>query len=137
MSLVSHKKNVICRRLNNLIFFVFFSVAKGQLISKCTFGVFTFFQKTNENKSFTTVSKSSKVEFVRLVFRRNVGLKKSFQICLTFRIQKSWKETRKYVTDKSKIIIVNKIKWEFRIFLSPLCAACLTGWAYRRRRPEL
>ena len=24
---------------------------KGQLISKCLFGVFTFFQKTNENKS--------------------------------------------------------------------------------------
>ena len=25
--------------------------AKGQIISKCLFGVFTFFQKTNENKS--------------------------------------------------------------------------------------
>ena len=26
-------------------------ILKGQLISKCLFGVFTFFQKTNENKS--------------------------------------------------------------------------------------
>ena len=51
----------------------------GQLILKCLFGVFTFFQKTNENKST-----SSKVEFVRSFFRRNVGLKKSFRICLTF-----------------------------------------------------
>ena len=52
---------------------------KGQLISKCLFGVFTFFQKTNENKST-----SSKVKFVCSFFGRNVGLKKSFRICLTF-----------------------------------------------------
>ena len=51
----------------------------GQLISKCLFGVFTFFQKMNENKST-----SSKDEFVRSFFGRNVGLKKSFRICLTF-----------------------------------------------------
>ena len=39
-----------------------------------------FLPKTNENKST-----SSKVEFVRLFFgRKNVSLKKSFQICLTF-----------------------------------------------------
>ena len=43
-------------------------LAKGQLISKCLFGVFTFFQKTNENKST-----SSKVEFVRSFFGRNVS----------------------------------------------------------------
>ena len=49
------------------------------MISKCLFGVFTFFQKTNENKST-----SSKVEFVSSFFGRNVGLKKSFRICLTF-----------------------------------------------------
>ena len=55
--------------------------AKGQLISKCLFGVFTFFQKTNENKST-----SSKVEFVRSFFGRNVGLKQSFRICLTFSV---------------------------------------------------
>ena len=57
--------------------------SKGQLISKCIFGVFTFFQKTNENK--TT---SSKVEFVCLFFGSNVALKKSFQICLTFNMLK-------------------------------------------------
>ena len=56
---------------------------KGQLISKCIFGVFTFFQKTNENKST-----SSKVEFVRLFFGRNVCLKKSFRICQIFTILK-------------------------------------------------
>ena len=53
--------------------------SKGQLISKCLFGVFTFFQKTNENKSTR-----SKVKFVHSFFGRNVGLKKSFRICLTF-----------------------------------------------------
>ena len=52
---------------------------KGQLISKCIFGIFTFFQKTNENKST-----SSKVEFVRLFFGWNVDLKKLFRIYLTF-----------------------------------------------------
>ena len=61
------------------IFTVDLTLTKGQLISKCLFGVFTFFQKTNENKS-----KSSKVEFVRSFFGRNIGLKKSFRICLTF-----------------------------------------------------
>ena len=60
--------------------FILMQNSKGQLISKCLFGVFTFFQKTNENKST-----SSKVEFVRSFFGRNVGLKKSFRICLTFR----------------------------------------------------
>ena len=52
---------------------------KGQLILRCLLGVFTFFWKTKENKS-----KSSKVEIVRLFFGSNIGLKKSFQICLTF-----------------------------------------------------
>ena len=37
---------------NNTIFYVAYLVAyiKGQLISKCLFVVFNFFQKTNENK---------------------------------------------------------------------------------------
>ena len=48
--------------------------SKGQLISKCLFDVFTFFQKTNENK-WT----SSKDEFVRSFFGRNVGLKNHFE----------------------------------------------------------
>jgi hypothetical protein len=38
-------------------------------------------KKKNENKST-----SSKVKFVHSFFGRNVGLKKSFGICLTFRI---------------------------------------------------
>ena len=31
--------------------FLMYSITKGQLISKCLFGVFNFLQKTNENKS--------------------------------------------------------------------------------------
>ena len=55
-------------------------IFKGQLISKCLFGVFTFFQKTNENKLT-----SSKVGYVRSFFERIVGLKKTLRLCLTFR----------------------------------------------------
>ena len=62
---------------------------KGQLISKCLFGVFTFFQKTNKNKST-----SSKVEFVCSVFCRNVSLKKSFRIFLTIKLKKEQQEMR-------------------------------------------
>ena len=50
---------------------------KGQLISKCLFDVFNFFQKTNGNMS-TSRFHSSEVEFDCLFFGRNIGLKKSF-----------------------------------------------------------
>ena len=52
---------------------------------KCLFGCFTFFQKTNKNKST-----SSKFDFVRSCFGKNVGLKKSFRIWLTFRNLANW-----------------------------------------------
>ena len=42
---------------------------KGQIISKCLFGVFNFFQKTNANTSHT-----SKNEFIRSFFGRILGL---------------------------------------------------------------
>ena len=42
---------------------------KGQIISKCFFGVFNFFQKTNENTSH-----SSKNEFISSFFGRIQGL---------------------------------------------------------------
>jgi hypothetical protein len=71
------KKSIIWRVF--LQFHVFSSHVKGQLISKCLFGVFNFLQKTNENKS-----QSSKIEFVRSFFGGNLGLKKSFWFCLTF-----------------------------------------------------
>ena len=61
---------ILCRALLASKFFL----AKGQLISKCLFGVFTVFQKMNENKST-----SSKVEFVRSFVGRNVGLKNHFE----------------------------------------------------------
>ena len=58
---------------------VSFHETKGQLISKCLFGVFNFLQNMNENKSHR-----SKIEFVHSVFGGNVGLKKLFRLCLTF-----------------------------------------------------
>ena len=48
--------------------------SKDQLISKCLFGVFNFFQKMNENKST-----SSKVEFDCSFFGRNVSLDKPLE----------------------------------------------------------
>ena len=45
------------------------SPPKGQIISKCLFGVFNFFQKTNKNTSH-----SSKNEFIRSFFGRIHGL---------------------------------------------------------------
>ena len=56
---------------------------KGQLISKCLFGVFNFFQKTERNQVNLSYH-SSKVEFAGSFFGRNAGLKKSFRLCLTF-----------------------------------------------------
>ena len=50
---------------------MFLCTVKGQLVSKCLFGVFPFFQETNENKPT-----SSKVEFVCSFFGSNVDLKK-------------------------------------------------------------
>ena len=52
------------------------SLSKGQFISKCLFWCLHFLPK---NKST-----SSKVECVCSFFGINVGLKKSFRICLTF-----------------------------------------------------
>ena len=57
------------------------TASKDQLISKSFFGVFNFFQKTNKNKSH-----SSKVEFIRSFFGRNISLKKLFRLCQTFKI---------------------------------------------------
>ena len=79
-------------------------LTKGQIISKSFFGVFTFFQKTNENKST-----SSKVEFVRSFFGRNVGLKKSFRICLTF------SNAKNAIT--SVILVKKEFKYHFVLFL--------------------
>ena len=53
--------------------------AKGQLILKCLFGGFNFFQKTNENTSHT-----SKNEFIRSFFGRIRGLTVCFPNHLTF-----------------------------------------------------
>ena len=48
--------------------------SKGQIISKCLFGVFNFFQKTNENTSH-----SSKNEFIHSFFGRIHGLTVCFR----------------------------------------------------------
>ena len=52
---------------------------KGQMILKCLFGVFNFFQKTNKNTSH-----SSKNEFICLFFGRIHGLPICFRNYLTF-----------------------------------------------------
>ena len=52
---------------------------KDQLISKCLFGVFNFFQKTNENTSH-----SSKNEFIGSFFGGNRWPQKPFRNYLTF-----------------------------------------------------
>ena len=58
---------------------------KGQLILKCLFGVFNFFQKTNENKLTWGIIVVKSNSFVRSsFFWRKRQLKKSFRLCLTF-----------------------------------------------------
>ena len=52
--------------------FIYFVTTKGQIISKCLFGVLNFFQKTNENSSHT-----SKNKFIHLFF----GIIHSLTIC--------------------------------------------------------
>ena len=42
------------------------------------------FLPKNERKQVDLSYHSSKVEFVRSIFGRNVGLKESFRLCLTF-----------------------------------------------------
>ena len=49
-----------------------------------TFWCLQFLPK-NERKQVDLMYHSSKVEFIRSIFGRIVGLKKSFQLCLTFR----------------------------------------------------
>ena len=60
--------------------------------------VINFLQKTNENKSTWVRFHSSKVEFICLLFGGNVGLKKSFRLCLTFKLyDDEWKKERKVI----------------------------------------
>ena len=58
--------------------------SKGQLISKWFFGVFDFFKKTNENKSFWGIIVVKSNSFVRFL-EETLAWKKSFRLCLTFR----------------------------------------------------
>jgi len=59
---------------------------KGQLISKCLFGVFNFFQKTNEDKSTWGIKVVKPNSFIR-VFGRIHGLTICFWVLLTFSIK--------------------------------------------------
>ena len=61
-----------------------FDLPKGQLISKCLFGVFNFFQKMNKNKSTWGIVLCSKVEFIRSFFGRIHDLTICFRVLLTF-----------------------------------------------------
>ena len=81
----SAAKNAVDAMIARAVFLFLFCpqiycVIKGQLISKCVLGLFTFFQK-NWTKSSRQAVKS---KLVRSIFGRNVRLKKSFRICLTF-----------------------------------------------------
>ena len=75
---------------------------KGQLISKFLFGVFTFFQKTSENKST-----SSKVEFVHSFFGRNICLKIKFRICQTFNILHRLQRAKRRLPRFSNLYLCN------------------------------
>ena len=93
-------------------------INKGQLISKSLFVVFNFFQKTNKNK-FELRYHSSKVEFVCLFFGRNVGLKKSFRVCLTFRISERISCVKSAFSQILRIFpILDKITQSFHVFLT-------------------
>ena len=72
-------------------------IRKGQLISKCIFGVFDFLQKTKK-KQVDLRFHSSKVEFFHSCFGGNVGLQKSFRLCMTFSSHIGM-YTLKYITE--------------------------------------
>ena len=63
---------------------IFVETCKGQLISKCLFGVFNFFQK-NERKQVELRYHYSKVKFICSFFGRIHCLTICFWVLLTFR----------------------------------------------------
>ena len=65
---------------------------KDQLISKGLFAILEFFQKNDRNNSIIVLL-GKKHEFVRSFFGRIVGLKKTLQLCLTFRRGKKFRKT--------------------------------------------
>ena len=67
---------------------------KGQIISKCLFGVFNFFKKTNENSSHT-----SKNEFIRSFFGRIHGLTICFRNELTFKYYTALLKNQEYLKE--------------------------------------
>ena len=91
-------------------------IYKGQLISKLIFGVFKFFQKTNENKSTWGIIVVKSNFFVRFLEELRI-LKSPFEInwplpvpkrvymCL-FKIETVWF----YYTDYPKFLIIFSIK---------------------------
>ena len=64
-----YKRQISCMTLRLLEFFIWiFYSAKGQLISKCLFGIFDSPKKSKENKiDFTTNGTSSRIVFVRFL----------------------------------------------------------------------
>ena len=79
------RRSKIWRNSGNANHFTYYlmkgNCSKGQLISKCHFGVFNFLQKNEQKKStwgFVVV------EFVLSFFGGNVSLKVSFWLFLTF-----------------------------------------------------
>ena len=63
--------------INQTIWSIFLQSAKGQLISKCLFGVFNFFQR-NKQKQVNLRFHSSKIELVCSFFGKTSGWKNHF-----------------------------------------------------------
>ena len=76
-------------------------VIKGQLISKCLFGDFNFFQKTNENTSH-----SCKNELVLSFFGRIRGYQKLFRKFLNFTFDQEYQTSK-----KSLYQVIDILEW--------------------------
>ena len=83
--------------------------SKGQLISKCLFGAFNFFQKLDE-----------KVKFVRCFFWRNVDLKNHFDFVWRLVFSSFSKNSRcvpYYRSESWKVFSYMRMRWDFQIFI--------------------
>ena len=83
-----------------------------------SFWCFHFLQKTNENKST-----SSKDEFFGSFFGRNVGSKKSIQICLTFSLIVTLQHSAQ-IDKKEKKNVLQTFNFEIVTLCRPKCVCC-------------
>ena len=96
-------------KLQNGQYFWTDAVTKGQLISKCLFGVFNFLQKTK--KTSGTLSSTCFFLFFIIVVKWNsfgkiLGLKKSLQLFLTFSRTKFQRKKSSYRSKVGTILFI-------------------------------